>query len=271
MNDEAREAWDSFASSYRDLVNIRTDKIHYGPLGPDEDDLQLMGSLSGLAVIELGCGGGQNSVAMAHRGARVTGVDFAERQIRFARDLSIECGVEANFVLADLADLSAFPSMHWDVALSCFAIEYLSDLNQFFKDVHRMLRPGGLAVVCDLHPFVSSCDLTGVNMRSIISSVSYFNMHEVTFEWPIPGAVGVNTFTRFHRTFEQWFDAVAQSGLVVTAVREPRVDRRQSKDAPAYSDKTIATQYDSVWKRLPYTLIVASRRRPEDAGIPCIG
>ncbi|MFB8276957.1 class I SAM-dependent methyltransferase [Nocardia colli] len=271
MNDEIRQAWNSFADTYRQIVDIRTDKIHYGPLGPDEDDLQLLGNLSGRSVIELGCGAGQNSVAMAHRGAQVTGVDFAERQLQLARNLSTEHSVDVNFVNADLADLSAFPSARWDVVLSCFAIEYLADIDKFFSDVHRLLRPNGLAVICDLHPFVSSCDLSGVDMRSVLSSVNYFDRSAVTFDWPAPDRASVNTFTRFHRTVEQWFKAIARSGLVVTAVREPPIERRWSGDTPAYSDETITSQYDSVWKRLPYTLIVASRRHPEDAEIPCIG
>jgi 2-polyprenyl-3-methyl-5-hydroxy-6-metoxy-1,4-benzoquinol methylase len=60
----------------------------------------------GMRVLDVGCGPGRHSLEMARRGLRVTGVDFTERFIDFARRKAAESGLEeqAEFVLADARD-----------------------------------------------------------------------------------------------------------------------------------------------------------------------
>ena len=52
-------------------VDLSTDIVQYGPDIPTEADLRLLGNLENKRVLELGCGGGPNAVAMAKQGARV--------------------------------------------------------------------------------------------------------------------------------------------------------------------------------------------------------
>ena len=65
-----------------------------------ESELAVLGDVAGLDVLELGCGAAQWSVALAGRGARVTGLDLSEEQLRQAREAAAAAGVEVAFVHA---------------------------------------------------------------------------------------------------------------------------------------------------------------------------
>jgi len=56
------------------------------------------------AVLDLGCGPGLYAVRLAERGARVTGVDFSERSIAFARRAAHQRGLSIDYVLSDYLD-----------------------------------------------------------------------------------------------------------------------------------------------------------------------
>jgi len=128
--------------------------IHYGPSSPNEDDLKLLGDLAGKRVLELGCGGGQCSIAFALRGARVTGIDFAEGQLAFARKLAAEHGVEVEFLKHDIANLSPFAENSVDIVFSAFALMYLEDRLKVFREVPNFL---GVVRERQLAPAIGDC------------------------------------------------------------------------------------------------------------------
>jgi 2-polyprenyl-3-methyl-5-hydroxy-6-metoxy-1,4-benzoquinol methylase len=59
--------------------------------------------LRGLAVVHIQCHIGFDTIALARRGARVTGVDFSRASLAKAADLAQRCGVEIEWVQADAA------------------------------------------------------------------------------------------------------------------------------------------------------------------------
>ena len=83
-----RNAWNANSKTYQSLHEIGTESAHYGPWAPLENELCLLGDVSGLHIFEAGCGGGQCSIAFAKQGAWVTGVDLSDSQIVFARSLA---------------------------------------------------------------------------------------------------------------------------------------------------------------------------------------
>jgi len=81
-----RKSWNAISPHYQEAHKIPTDFVHYGPHCPNEDQLQLIGDVQGKQVLEIGCGGGQCSIAFAKRGASVTGLDLSDAQIAFAQE-----------------------------------------------------------------------------------------------------------------------------------------------------------------------------------------
>lgn len=109
--------------------------------------------------MHLQCNAGQDSLSLAARGATVTGVDISDNAIEFARRLSADSGIPANFQRADvydwLAETAAGPE-RFDIAFSSYgAIVWLSDIVTWARGIARILKPGGRFVLVEFHPLAS--------------------------------------------------------------------------------------------------------------------
>ncbi len=81
MPSDTAATWNRLLAGDRGGVMPAADAVASGPDIGTEDDFRLLGgNLTGKRVLELGCGAGQNLVAMARQGAHAIGVDFAGDQ-----------------------------------------------------------------------------------------------------------------------------------------------------------------------------------------------
>ena len=79
--------------SYQADSRIALDDVHYAPFAPGERYYGLMGDVSGKRILELACGGAQNSIALANWGAETVAVDFSPSQLRYAQSLMRNSGI----------------------------------------------------------------------------------------------------------------------------------------------------------------------------------
>ena len=111
---------------------------------------EALGDVRGRNVLDLGCGTGRHTAWLAEAGARVTAVDFSAGMLEQAR-ARVPTG-DVRFVTHDLHDPLPFGDASFDAAVSGLVLEHLRDLSRFFVEAHRVLRPGGRAVVSAMHP-----------------------------------------------------------------------------------------------------------------------
>ena len=94
-------------------------------------------------------------------GGVVTGVDFSSEAIGFARGLSRDTQLPAQFVEADALDWLEETSQRFDVAFSGYgAVGWLPDLTRWARGLARVLNPGGRFVYVEFHPLVWSVGKT---------------------------------------------------------------------------------------------------------------
>jgi len=93
-------------------------------------------------ILEAGCGAGVMAAKLIKRGYAVWGIDLAEPMIRHARQL---CESDP-FGVGDIEHIP-FPDNTFDVVVSLGVIEYLESDEQALREVWRVLRPGGRAVI----------------------------------------------------------------------------------------------------------------------------
>ena len=109
-----------------------------------------VGDVRGLNVLDLGCGTGRHSLWLAAGGATVTAVDFSDGMLAEARK---KPGADAvRFVAHDLHRPLPFPDGTFDRVVSGLVLEHLRELDGFFAEARRVLKPGGRAVVSAMHP-----------------------------------------------------------------------------------------------------------------------
>jgi 2-polyprenyl-3-methyl-5-hydroxy-6-metoxy-1,4-benzoquinol methylase len=139
-------------------ADLSLDVVSYGPDIPTEAELRLLGNLDGKRVLELGCGGGPASVAMAKQGAKVIAIDESAEQVAHARRLAEREEVKVEFRQGDLADLAFVRADTVDVAVSILALGAVDDLDRVFRQVHRVLRPEAPFVFSVVHPAFRAID-----------------------------------------------------------------------------------------------------------------
>ena len=105
--------------------------------------------MSGLDVLDLGCGYGWHCRYAAQLGARsVLGIDPSARMLARAAELGGE-GVE--YRLCAVEEF-AWPAARFDLVISNLALHYVEDLDAVFRGVYRALRPGGVFALNIEHP-----------------------------------------------------------------------------------------------------------------------
>jgi ubiquinone/menaquinone biosynthesis C-methylase UbiE len=140
---EIRDGYDRWSSVYDDEAN---------PLPALEEPFarEQLGSVRGLAVLDLGCGTGRHALWLASAGAIVTAVDFSEGILARARR---KAGAGAvRFVVHDIEDRLPFEDGLFDRVMSGLVLEHVKDLDHFFSEIRRVLRPWGRAVLTTMHP-----------------------------------------------------------------------------------------------------------------------
>ncbi|MFC2023506.1 class I SAM-dependent methyltransferase [Chloroflexota bacterium] len=109
-----------------------------------------LGSVRGLSFLDLGCGTGRHALWLASAGATVTAVDFSEGMLTRARHKPGAGAVR--FVNHDIQNRLPFDDDFFDRVVSGLVLEHIENLNHFFSEVRRVLRPGGRALLTAMHP-----------------------------------------------------------------------------------------------------------------------
>jgi 2-polyprenyl-6-hydroxyphenyl methylase/3-demethylubiquinone-9 3-methyltransferase len=104
---------------------------------------RLVGGLAGKRVIDVGCGGGILAEAMASGGARVTGIDLAERPLKVAMLHRIESGVEVDYRLVPAEEAAASEPGAYDVVTCMEMLEHVPDPASTVRAFAQLVKPGG--------------------------------------------------------------------------------------------------------------------------------
>jgi 2-polyprenyl-6-hydroxyphenyl methylase/3-demethylubiquinone-9 3-methyltransferase len=107
--------------------------------------IERFAKLEGRDVLDVGCGGGILAEAMAARGARVTGIDLAEKPLRVANLHLLESGREVRYELASAEDFAARHEARFDVITCMEMLEHVPEPASAVAACAALLRPGGRA------------------------------------------------------------------------------------------------------------------------------
>jgi SAM-dependent methyltransferase len=244
--DSVREAWDRAADGYAEGQASGFDFYRYEFFGPAQ--AAICGDVSGLRLLDVGCGSGYFSREMAARGARVTAIDISPRMIALAREQERASPLGIEYRIVDASDLlREFEPDSFDIATSCLALQDMPNPAGVFRAVHGVLRNGGRLVAAIEHPCTNppfrAWERDEQRRKRWLCIDRYYDRGPREYVWQRwPGAFAT---TANHAPLEDWFDWIIAAGFQIRGVREPRPTEDAVRARPALADA----------RRVPYFLI----------------
>lgn len=244
MDRTVKERWEHTSDEFQAAADVSVG-LNWG--WDDVDDETLLGDVDGREVLELGCGGGQDTVGLAERGATVTGIDLSRKQLGHAVALFDERDLEIDVVEGTVTDLP-FAANRFDLAFNTWVFQWVSDLRACFAETRRVLRPDGRLVFSMPHPFFSLVD-----PESHAVEESYFDTGRQVVvddreEYP--------NLVTYRRTVSDVHTALRETGFDVERLLEPG-----SPDPNDHEGGPWGNSPPELRAKLPRVLIVAATVR----------
>ncbi|WP_394166624.1 class I SAM-dependent methyltransferase [Photobacterium piscicola] len=171
----------------------------------------LIGDVTGLDIVDLGCGSGVYAqYFIDNNAAQVTCIDASPEMIDIVQT---KLGARVDTHIIDISQgLAVIEAGSADRVISALMIHYLADLNALCADVSRILKQGGEFVFSTHHPFADFNDSASDN---------YFQRELITDIW---NTVGEPVKVQFYRrALSEITTALTNNGFVIRALTEGQV------------------------------------------------
>ena len=208
-----RDLWTRINAEYTDEQAMRSwaaGDISWGDFNVPEAELNLLGDVAGLDVVDLGCGTAYLSAWLAQREARPVGVDPTPAQLDTARRCQARSGLSFPLIEADAAQVP-LPSASFDLAVSEFGASLWCPADRWVPEAARLLRPGGRLVFLTSTVLVTMCLPAGPGYAR--RELRRPQRDVARMRTPDGGV-------EFHRSHGEWIAVLHESGFTVDALHE---------------------------------------------------
>ncbi|HWC28688.1 MAG TPA: class I SAM-dependent methyltransferase [Dehalococcoidia bacterium] len=215
---DARRAWSA-------------SEIVWGVFQVPESEIRVLGDVSGLDVVELGCGTAYFSAWLARLGGRPVGVDPTPAQLATARRMQQEFGIEFPLVEAGGEDVP-LPATSFDLAISEHGACTWSAPYLWISEAARLLRPGGRLIFLHTTPLAELCFPDEGTVTTTLQR-PYFGLHRSEYSG---GGV------EFQLTHGDWIGVLRENGFAIEGLVELQAPENAARHE-YYSD------FDPAWGR----------------------
>ena len=193
--------------------------------------LELLGDITGLKVLDLGCGEGGYAREMAHRGAVVTAIDCSKMAIEYSIAAAKEEQLTISHFIRNSNDLYGIADDSFDVVLCAMMMMDVEDLNGTLKEIRRVLKKQGKVFISILHPcfkppvghhWIKKNDATQVVVKN------YFRPSE--WQGNIAGIEQPVIYR--HKTLSEYVKSFAENGFYISDINEPIPTTEQTAQSP---------------------------------------
>jgi len=135
-----------------------------------------LGDISGKTIIHLQCNAGADTIALARKGAIVTGVDLVPDNILYARKMAQELGVKnIDFIESDIMDFKEKHNKKYDMVFTTEGVLcWLPDFKKWAETIRNLLNENGVLYVLDSHPFYMIFDEVKLQENKLEIKYPYF-------------------------------------------------------------------------------------------------
>lgn len=236
----AKNQWESAAEAYAEFQSAGNDYSRIEFFGPAQ--VQMCGDVSGLRVLDVGCGSGYMCRELSKKGAKVTGVDLSSKMIRAAREHSVDYDIE--YEELDAAKIAEhFKAESFDLATACISLQDMPKPELAINAIRHVLRQGSRFVSCNTHPCTDTpyrkwVRDSGGNKRAL-EIADYFETGPLEFEWEVSGSMHGYKTTGIHAKLSDWINWFIEAGFRIRRIEEPKPTETALSKNPDLNDGLI--------------------------------
>ena len=245
MSENDLELWDAAAQTYAARVGGSGDSFYRRLRG---FLWERFGDVTGLDVLDLGCGHGWLAEELRLAGGRVTGVDGSGALLAEARERYPKV---VDFVQRDLSLGLPEGDARYDRVVAHMVLMDIPELDRLLADVAAALRLSGVFVFSILHPAFYSRTIVDAGPGERYRKVSDYLTPETRWVTSFGG------HQHYHRPLSWYVERLVAHGLVVNGLCEP--PSLPVDDVP----ETQWTDYQRWFSRIPTMLAISCVRRSE--------
>lgn len=245
--------WDRNAKNWVQGVRHGYDRLRRNFHDPAFYDL--LGDVSNLRVVDLGCGEGITCRSLAQRGAQfVVGVDISPAMIAAARSEKTLASAPIEYVISSISNVSVLDPGSFDCVVAVMSLMDLPNISAAMETAKRLLKEAGVFVFSITHPMWDRKDAEWE--RSLSGSWrlkvgDYFDTKSLLDRWSFSLPDGTPAHEPFEipcypRTVSEYLNAAVNAGM--------RLDRLAEPQAPSNVDSGVEGIFER-WRRIPFYLM----------------
>jgi len=211
----------------------------------------------GKRVLCLASGGGQDSAAFGLLGAEVTVLDLSDVQLERDRQAAAYHGLQVTTLHGDMRDLSAFAEATFDIVWQVYSINFVPSVKPVFREVARVLKPGGIYFVQVHNPFIQSLDSESWNGEAYPLKDRYLDGEDLTYlfpHWDVDQADGssvrLTSPHEFRHTLSTFLNTLVGCGFILLGLWEwMRSDKDPKPGSWAHFTQIAPPYLSTFWQR----------------------
>jgi len=204
---------------YNDYITMRETHLNANDLLEMPVMKELLPSLEGKSVLDLGCGYGEMSKYFIEQGAtRVVGCDISQNMLNLAKKINGQEKIE--YKLLSMEELNSLDEK-FDVVFSSLAFHYIEDFDKLIKDINNHLNKDGILLFSQEHPLVTATKLPDKEQKKMVINGKRFYLlsdYNVVgkrdIDWNVSGVI------KYHRNFKTTINTLIKNGFQILHVDE---------------------------------------------------
>jgi SAM-dependent methyltransferase len=255
INKINRERWNALASA-----NVEWSRpfLDYTPKKAAEYIYRydIIKDVSGLHVLCLASGGGQDSVAFGILGAEVTVMDLSDIQLERDQQAAAHHGLRVETIQGDMRDLSQFPDDSFDLVWQPYSVNFVPSITSVTQGVARVLKSGGIYYLGFANPFVHTVDDEAWDGNAYPLNRPYIDGEDTSQYFPHwdvwredGSMVKVDSPHEFRHTLSTVLNNMAHNGFVFLHLQEYMLkDENPEPGTWAHFTQVAPPWFDSFWR-----------------------
>jgi SAM-dependent methyltransferase len=236
-----RAHWDAQSDEYESLhaKQLAREPMAWGIWSIPESQIDALGDTAGKDVLEFGCGAARWAIALAQRGARVTGLDNSQRQLEHARRNMREADVDIALLHAS-AENVPLQDESFDIVFCDHGAMTFADPRRTIPEAARLLRRGGVLVFSHETPLHFVCWDEKNDELDTRLHANYFEQH----------ASDDGTSVVFQLPYGEWIRLFRANGFAIEDLIELRAPAGASTTYARFARYEWASRWpaEEIWR-----------------------